>query len=241
MNVLHQIGAPSVVVSEVFGPTLQGEGRNLGQRAAFVRLGGCNLHCTWCDTPYTWDAARFDLHKEMTRVPVSTVVTAVETMAPHLVVVTGGEPLLWRGHAGWDVMLPQLAAIAPVEVETNGTQLPGPFDPVACYNVSPKLAHAGDPVERRINRAALEVFAELADANRAVLKVVVRNPQDVRDAAQLARETAWPFSAVYVMPEGTDAGSVVSGHAAVAQAVLDEGINMTTRLHVLCWGAERAR
>lgn len=41
-----------LLVSEVFGPTVQGEGKHCGRIAAFVRLGGCNLHCRWCDTPY---------------------------------------------------------------------------------------------------------------------------------------------------------------------------------------------
>ncbi len=57
----------TLLVAEVFGPTFQGEGFSLGCRAAFVRLGRCNLDCgqgagaTWaCDTPYTWDWARYD-------------------------------------------------------------------------------------------------------------------------------------------------------------------------------------
>ena len=49
-----------LVVAEVFGPTFQGEGPSTGQRAGFVRLGRCNLDCSWCDTPYTWDWERFD-------------------------------------------------------------------------------------------------------------------------------------------------------------------------------------
>src|SRR4029450_7825218 len=52
--------APELVVSEVFGPTFQGEGPSVGRRAGFVRLGRCNLDCSWCDTPYTWDWERHD-------------------------------------------------------------------------------------------------------------------------------------------------------------------------------------
>jgi hypothetical protein len=53
-------------VSEVFGPTFQGEGALRGAGASFIRLGGCNLTCRDCDTPYTWDAARYDLRAELT-------------------------------------------------------------------------------------------------------------------------------------------------------------------------------
>lgn len=229
----------SVVVAEVFGPTLQGEGPNLGMRAGFVRLGGCNLHCTWCDTPYTWDASRYDLRAELHRVAVSDIVAQVADMRPHVVVVTGGEPLLWQKHHGWHVMLRGLAQLGPVEVETNGTVIPDLTDPVRCYNVSPKLAHAGDPAAHRIVPAALDVFATLARHRRAILKVVVRDAGDVRAAAQLARTAGFPINRVYVMPEGTSTRTLEQGHAALAGVVLDEGLNMTTRLHVLCWGAQR--
>jgi organic radical activating enzyme len=232
---------PSIVVSEVFGPTLQGEGPHLGERAGFVRLGGCNLHCSWCDTPYTWDATRYDLRDQMRRVSVVSVVDSVAAMAPRVVVVTGGEPLLWQRRPGWCAMLPALAELAPVEVETNGTLIPDTTDPVAHYNVSPKLAHAGDPQHARIVPAALAAFADLARRDRATLKVVVRDVGDVHAAAVLAADAGFPLARVSVMPEGTSALTLAQGHAAVAQAVLDEGLNMTTRLQVLCWGAQRGR
>lgn len=235
------VTAPTVVVSEVFGPTLQGEGPSLGMRAGFVRLGGCNLHCSWCDTPYTWDADRFDLRSEMTRRPVSDIVDDVRAMQPSVVVVTGGEPLLWQDKAGWLPLICGLADIAPVEVETNGTQVPDINAPVSCYNVSPKLAHAGDPAEERIVRPALDALAGLARQGRAVLKVVVRDAADVGRAGKLVRLLDWPTDCAYVMPEGTDAATLVQRHRDLAGAVLEEGLNMTTRLHVFCWGEERGR
>src|SRR4051794_4076555 len=90
----------SLVVSEVFGPTFQGEGRSLGRRCGFVRLGRCNLACTWCDTPYTWDWDRFDPAVELQRRTVTEIVSALEAMAIDMVVITGGEPLLQQSHLG---------------------------------------------------------------------------------------------------------------------------------------------
>lgn len=233
--------SPSVVVSEVFGPTLQGEGPSLGMRAAFVRLGGCNLHCSWCDTPYTWDAMRYDLRTELERRPVDSIVEAIAAMEPYVIVVTGGEPLLWQTSNGWAPLIRGLAAIADVEIETNGTKVPDGSMPVRRFNVSPKLAHGGDSFRDRIVPAALRAFGELARNGRATLKVVVRTPNDVVQAAQLARWAGFPLRCSYVMPEGTDVPTLAERHRALADVAIQEGLNMTTRLHVLAWGQERAR
>ena len=55
-----EVPAGTLPVAEVFAPTFQGEGPYLGRSADFIRLGGCNLTCYGCDTPYTWDASRYE-------------------------------------------------------------------------------------------------------------------------------------------------------------------------------------
>ena len=107
-------GSPDdLVVSEVFGPTFQGEGPSTGHRAAFVRLGRCNLTCTWCDTPYTWDWERFDPSVELSRRTVAALLAEIEAMAPEIVVVTGGEPLLQQRR-----LVPLVAACAERGLDT---------------------------------------------------------------------------------------------------------------------------
>ncbi len=235
--------ADTLVLSEVFGPTFQGEGPHLGQRAAFVRLGGCNLHCRWCDTAYTWDASRYDLHHELTRRPVHEVLGQLDAMVPNRVVISGGEPLLWQDKSGWARLLEGLTRRRiPVEVETNGTLEPNEVSRrhIGLFNVSPKLAHAGDRQQDRIKHGPLVAFAILAHRRQAVLKVVVQTPRDVETAAQLARIFGFPLEQVYVMPEGTTPEQL-TGRADIAEAALAQHVNMTTRLHVLVWGEERGR
>ena len=235
---------PSIVVSEIFGPTFQGEGPHLGQRVGFVRTGGCNLHCAWCDTPYTWDATRYDLRAELTRTPADKIVDAVLAMDVDRVVVTGGEPMLWQARDGWHQMLGDFhAAGIAVDVETNGTIAPDPWTLrlVDLFCVSPKLAHAGDPERLRIVPDVLRTFGDAAQSDRAALKVVVSTPADVTATTELAERYGFPKPAVWVMPEGTTSVDVLDGHRLIAQAALDHGVNMTTRLHVLTWEAERAR
>lgn len=52
------------MVSELFGPTVQGEGPSAGQLASFARMSGCPLSCRRCDTSWTWDWARYDRSAE---------------------------------------------------------------------------------------------------------------------------------------------------------------------------------
>ena len=230
-------GEPTLAISEVFGPTLQGEGPTLGRRAGFVRLGRCNLDCRWCDTPYTWDWERYDPAVEVTAVPVADVVEQLDAMTVDRVVVTGGEPLLQQRR-----LVPLLEACRlrgwAVEVETNGTLAPDPevAARVAAFNVSPKLANSGVPADRRIRPDAL---AALLATRRAAFKFVATGPADLDEIAALV--DAHGLHPIWVMPEGTDAATIAAGLAALAGGVVDRGWNLTPRLHVLAWGDVRGR
>jgi organic radical activating enzyme len=232
---------PSLVVAEVFGPTVQGEGPSTGRRAAFIRLGACNLHCTWCDTPYTWDATRFDLRAELKRTPVDEIVTRALEGNPGVVVITGGEPLLHQKRPGWLVLLDQLTdAGVEVEVETNGTIAPTLETAwrVSRFNVSPKLAHAGDSEDARIRPDALSALVETC---RASFKFVCATAADVTEVAEVVDRLDIPRRLVWVMPEGTNTAALDEHLAAIADPAIAAGFNLTTRLHVYAWGNERAR
>lgn len=89
---------------------MQGEGPYVGASTLFVRLGGCDLRCRWCDSPHTWkpaDVCRLQLRRGASAVrevpnpvPIATVVAAAEALeleAHRFVAITGGEPLLQPG------------------------------------------------------------------------------------------------------------------------------------------------
>ncbi|MDQ3641432.1 MAG: 7-carboxy-7-deazaguanine synthase QueE [Actinomycetota bacterium] len=226
----------TLVVSEVFGPTFQGEGPSAGRTAGFVRLGRCNLSCGWCDSKYTWDWERYDLEKELRTVPVDSLLSELDAMGVALVVVTGGEPLLQQRN------LPPLLREAKargwrVEVETSGTITPllG-AELVDQYNVSPKLAHSGNNQSRPYRPDVLRSFQE---SGRAVFKFVAQTPTDLIEVDRMVAEC--DLDPVYVMPEGTDAETVTARMRELADAVLARGWVLTPRLHILLWGNERGR
>ena len=236
---------PTLVISEIFGPTVQGEGPAAGRRAVFVRLGGCNLACSWCVTPYSWDGKRYDLRRQLTRRTLGDVLADVRARDAELVVVTGGEPLLQQGGGYGLADLAGILAASGVEVhmETNGTIMPGELlaGAVGLFVVSPKLAHSGQSRERAIRWPVLRTFGELARRGRAVLKVVCRDLGDLADAGAIGETAGWPRSSVWVMPEGTTARAVTSGLRALTEPALALGFNVTGRQHVLTWGEERGR
>lgn len=230
-------GDDELVVAEVFGPTFQGEGPSTGRRAAFVRLGRCNLDCSWCDTPFTWDWDRFDPATELRHVTVPSVLADLEAMTPDIVVITGGEPLLQQRR-----LVPLVDACVargwPVEIETNGTIAPqrALLDLVHQWNVSPKLANSGVPLDKRIRPDALDA---LVASERAIFKFVAATEADLDEVSELV--AAHALRPVWIMPEGTDPIVLVERARALAQPVLDRGWNLTGRLHVLLWGDKRGR
>ena len=228
------IGDSAVRLSEMFGPTVQGEGPSTGVLAAFVRLAGCNLSCSWCDTPYTWDWDRFDRRTASTRVPIAEVAAWLAATPTPLLVITGGEPLLQQR---------AVAAIATasgrrVEVETNGTRVPtGQVTAVVSqFNVSPKLGNAAMPAHRRINVTALTA---LAATGKAVFKFVASDLADLDEIDALVQYLG--DSPIWVMPEGVDAQKVLAGLRRLADPVIARGWNLGSRMHVLVWGDERGR
>jgi 7-carboxy-7-deazaguanine synthase len=234
--------AASLVIAEVFGPTVQGEGPSCGRRASFLRLGGCNLHCAWCDTGFTWDARRHDLRAELRRVAVADLLAAIGAQGTDLVVITGGEPLLHQLQPGWQSLLSGIRRAnvrAEIEIETNGTCLPTAATTRLAdrFTVSPKLAHAGDTEAARIRPDVLARFAR----SPAVFKFVLREPEDLREVDAVVERAGISRDRVWIMPEGTEPDVVLARQRALAGAALARGYNLTTRLHVLLWPSERGR
>ncbi len=229
-----------LAVSEVFGPTVQGEGPSAGQRAAFVRLAHCNLVCGWCDSAYTWSWERHDPAAEIHMRSVDDVFGTLDESlgtAGGRVVVTGGEPLLQQRH-----LVPLLERCGdrgwPVEIETNGTVAPTADVAalVSQFNVSPKLANSGMPPERRLKPAAL---AALTATGKAIFKFVVADPGELDEVAEIV--ATHELEPIWVMPEGTEQDVVLERLRTLADPVVARGWHLTPRLHILLWGDERGR
>ena len=229
---------------EIFA-SLQGEGPNMGVPVAFVRLSRCNLACAWCDTAYTWrfegdnrphrDGIAFE--RKANQVTLSPEETAVRIAAlgQNRLVITGGEPLLQASALA--EMLGHLPDIS-VEIETNGTVAPPVRLDVRVdqYNVSPKLAHSGNPGDLALLPERLDAWA--VDP-RAYLKFVIAAPEDVDEVLALQRRYRFRPERVFLMAEGTDSATQRERQAWLSELCLKHGFRMSDRLHIHLYGDTR--
>lgn len=154
--------------------TLQGEGLYTGVAAYFIRLGGCDVGCVWCDVKESWDAS---VHPVMTNVEIAQVASAHEC---RLAVITGGEPAMHNLQPLCDVLHNSGFRI---HIETSGAHpLSGDIDFVT---LSPKKF-----------KAPLDECLQKADE----LKVVVFNKSDFEWAEQHAARVR-PGCKLYLQPE----------------------------------------
>jgi 7-carboxy-7-deazaguanine synthase len=221
-------------VAGVVGPTVHAQGPSAGRRCSVIQMGGCNLACTWCDSAFTWDSARYDLARELAYWPVPEVAAHALSCQPAVVVISGGEPLLQQDSESWPMLLDALAG-NEIGLETNGTITPteDTLRRVSWVTVSPKLAHSGDPAWARINGEALLRWGELAQDLDIDFCFVVRDVSDVGTIATLVTIHGLPPSRVWVTPEGTSAITVLNRLRDVSEAALSAGFNLSARLNTL--------
>jgi 7-carboxy-7-deazaguanine synthase len=161
--------------------TLQGEGFHQGRAAYFIRLGGCDVGCVWCDVKDSWDAAKHPKYD------IDYLVSTVEQSGTRLVVITGGEPLMHNLDA-------LTAALQSKGLETN-IETSGAHPVSGSWNwicLSPKKF-----------KAPLPGILPLANE----LKVVIFNKSDFEWAEDYASKVS-PGCKLFLQPEWDKAATV---------------------------------
>jgi len=226
-----------VKIAEIFY-SIQGEGTLVGVPSVFVRTSGCNLRCTWCDTPYaSWQPEGRDLSIEQIAGEVHGF-----SAARH-VVVTGGEPMISPEIA---VLTEQFhRASMHISIETAGTV----YAPVACdlMSISPKLANS-TPHQRDGGRWAAqherlryqpEILRRLMAEYPYQLKFVVQGQGDLQEIEEMVESLAASRRRVMLMPEGTSREVVHERGLWLAEVCKAGGYRYSPRLHVDLWGDKR--
>jgi len=219
-------------IAELFY-SIQGEGALVGAPSFFIRTSGCNLRCSWCDTPYTsW-------RPEGVEMSLDAILAEVTAHPARYAVVTGGEPMI----------APEIIPLCErlreaglhITVETAGTV----FQPVACdlMSISPKLANStpGGSFAAQHERLRLQtpVLSELIARYDYQLKFVIESPTDVDEARALIDTLRADPRRVVLMPEGTDADRLRERALWLTEICKNEGFRFSPRLHVDLWGNRR--
>ncbi|MBF0467737.1 MAG: radical SAM protein [Desulfamplus sp.] len=208
-------------ICEIFY-SLQGESTFSGLPCVFVRLTGCNLDCTWCDTLYA--------KKEGALMEIEEIISKVRTFGCGLVEITGGEPLIQKDTS---ILVDKLLNLGyQVLVETNGT--------IAIDNISARCIRIVDikcPSSGELSRNLLQNIDLLGENDE--IKFVIANRTDYEFARNLIINTELQklgalrihLSPVYgeIQPE------------ILASWILDDrlGARLSMQLHKLIWHPDK--
>lgn len=233
-----------IKVNEIFGPTIQGEGKSAGKPVMFLRLSQCNLHCIWCDTPHTWNwtgtpfahPEKFDRETEEHEMePLAVFQKLQKDCKEKALVISGGEPFLQQRQ-----LMPLLRLLNAdgwwVEVETNGT-IPVREEFVALVNqinCSPKLANSLDPARMRIRPNAL---ANLATEPKVNFKFVIATPLDLLEVENLV--AFYKFKEVRLMPECRTKEELHEKEPWLRKVAAENNFIFCTRLSIEMSGTKR--
>jgi 7-carboxy-7-deazaguanine synthase len=226
-----------ISISEIFGPTLQGEGPIIGKPSVFVRVGGCDFRCNWCDTLYAVLPEYKQEWEKLNDEEILSKVLLLTNNNPILVTLTGGNPALYdfsglikKGHA----------RELTFALETQGSIAKPWFADLDHLILSPKGPSSGMETDWNIVQACLNAAGK---AVSAALKFVVFDEADYL----FARHGAGLFPEIPVYLQiGTPAGDAKSTFGEQADWLLERAlrdgwhhVTILPQMHVMLWGQKR--
>jgi len=224
-------------IAEIFH-SIQGEGKLVGVPSVFVRTSGCNLRCTWCDTPYTsWTP-------EGEEMSIAEIMSRIDEFSSGHVVLTGGEPLIADGV---EELTRRIRGCGRhLTIETAATV----WKDVECdlASISPKLSNS-TPWDREggkfaaaheANRIQVEVIRRFMECRDYQLKFVVDSPDDLDEIdALLALLSPFDPSNVLLMPQGFTVDELDSKTSWLPDLCKSRGFRFCPRLHIYLYGNTR--
>lgn len=240
------VAVKPILISEIFGPTIQGEGALVGRPTVFVRTGGCDYRCSWCDTLYAvLPEHRGEWHKMNAEEILQRVLEL--SGGPVLVTLSGGNPALQPLEPLLDLGHERSFTFA---LETQGSVAKKWFAKLDHLVLSPKPPSSQMETDWQ---ALQDCIAAAGTSTQSVLKIVVFDDADY----QYAREVHGRFPNVgMVLQVGTEKMSTRDASGADASSAPDItqrtewllqrvaadhwfDLTILPQLHVLLWGNKR--
>lgn len=232
-------------IAEIFGPTIQGEGALMGVPTVFVRAGGCDYRCSWCDSLHAVESQWRNDWERMNTDDVWTRIIEISKGVPLIISLSGGNPAIQNFGPLIEKGRMQDFQFA---LETQGSVAQPWFSNLDYLTLSPKPPSSGENVDWSKFSACLEA----ADGARTILKIVIFDEIDYLWAREVAGR--FPDLPVYLqpgnhtppLPDDEDAAIDMSGILnrmtwLVERSLSDRWFSATIlpQLHVLLWGNKR--
>ena len=249
-------------VNEIFGPTIQGEGKLIGSPSIFIRFGKCNFKCVGfnveyetpsgvkkcaCDSYYAVDMEfkdswkSYENHLDIVNI-TNKLLENYSYKNSVDVVITGGEPLLYWNKEEFQKLLKHYINDGhKVTIETNASlNLNFEFDyqKEILFSMSVKLSNSLEPLKKRINKETLTKI--LTNTKESYLKFVIGKDflSDAKTEINSILENI-PKCEVYLMPLGDTADEINKNCEEVINMAIENGFKYCDRLHIRVWDNKR--
>lgn len=244
---MNNVARP-VPVLEIFGPTVQGEGMVIGQKTMFVRTAGCDYHCSWCDSAFTWDGSSKEQIRLLSAQDIWEELISLGGNRFSHVTLSGGNPAL----------LPQLAELVrllhqqgmEVAVETQGSRWQDWLEEIDQVTLSPKPPSSGMETDWHVLDEIARRLSGRPSPLSLSLKVVVFDEADLIYAESVHQR--YPQIDLYLQVGNPDVRRMdISHHAAdllqryewlIDRVMMMSSMNnvrILPQLHALVWGNKR--
>jgi len=233
----------TILISEIFGPTIQGEGALTGKPTVFVRTGGCDYRCSWCDTLYAVENKYRHDWKPTSAADIFTKIQGLSQNEPIMVTLSGGNPAIQPFKPLIDMGQAQGYQF---NLETQGSIAQDWFSDLDVLTLSPKPPSSGMDTDWN----ALSNCISAAKGVKTILKIVVMDEGDYAYARDVSAKH--PTLPIYLQPanhtpptENDDridiAGIMERTRWLVDRVMQDQwyDANVLPQLHTLIWGNER--
>jgi len=245
-------------INEIFGPTIQGEGKYTGNPSIFVRFGKCNMQCPGfeveyetpsgikkrsCDSFYASDIAFRNEWKKYKK--SDDLILDVSTYLPQYkvdIVITGGEPLLyWKNEEFQKFMKYYIDRDFKITIETNTSiniELFESWHKKIVFSMSVKLSNSGESISKRLNIKTLtEIINNTQDS---YLKFVIDKDFLIKAEVEINNILQnIPTCEVYLMPLGDTSEIIDQNSLSVIEFALEKGYKYSDRLHIRVWNNKR--
>ena len=244
-------------VNEIFGPTIQGEGKLVGTPSIFIRFGKCNFRCEGfnveyetpsgikkcsCDSFYAVDPAFKEQWHIMSK---EDIINKVNELKPNYnvdIVITGGEPLLyWKNKEFQELLKYYVENEYKVTIETNASlniNLDEDYQKKILFSQSVKLSNSLEPLKKRVNVNTLTKIAK--NTKGSYLKFVIDKKfkqKANKEINEILKQI--PKTDVYLMPMGDTAQEINENCETVIDMAIENGFKYCDRLHIRVWDNKR--